>query len=450
MVEMKSNSIPDRPRGVLRPEHPLRPWLIGLIYWVALVPPTLAPKLSGNVSSRYMTIESLVERGTLAVGRSPMLRRSGSPDLARFRGRLYSDKPPVLSALGAAVYAPLYGLGVRFLGSAGQFALVNLVLVTSLVGAGSALALVGIRQLLQMTSLPSPWADLLTLGGGFGTLLLTYGVTFNNHSVAAGLITLAFARVLREGSQGHRTGWRRMGAGLLVGLAATIDLPAGGAMLVALAAWLTARSRSLPLTFLVGAGGPLLLHAVLQAQVTGTPLPVEMYPEAIAYPGSYWATEAGRWTETMPRWRFGLELLVGPQGWLTVTPALGFGVLGLILVGADRTDPLRPAAGVVAGVVIVLWLYYTWGVRRTDFSGQSFGTRHLLPITPLGYAFAVIALDRLRSRLAAVVFAVLFGVGTVYAVAGMQDPWSRIERRPDVALRVLQRFVLYPRSSYAR
>jgi hypothetical protein len=194
----------------------------------------------------------------------------------------------------------------------------------------------------------------------------------------------------------------------------------------------------------------LLLHATLQARVTGSFLPVEMYPEAIAYPGSYWTTEAGRWQETRPRWQFGLELLVGPQGWLTVTPALGFGVLGLMLVGARRSDPLRPAAEVVAGVVIVLGLYYTWGVRRTDFSGQSFGTRHLLPITPLCYFFAVVALDRLRSRRATVVFAILCAVGLVYSVAGMNDPWSRIERRPDVALRVLQRFVLYPWSSYAR
>jgi hypothetical protein len=61
-----------------------------------------------------------------------------------------------------------------------------------------------------------------------------------------------------------------------------------------------------------------------------------------------------------------------------------------------------------------------------------------------------VALDRLRSRVANLLFALLFGVGVVYAVAGMQDPWSRIERRSDVTLRVLQRFVPYPGSSYAR
>lgn len=450
---MESIPNPKDPRAaapVLRPVHPLRPWLIGLIFWAALIPPAIAPKLSGNVWSRYMTIESLVERGTLDVGRSPMLRRSGSPDLARFGGRLYSDKPPVLSALGAVVYAPLYGLGVRFLGSPGQFVAVNLVLVTSLAGAGSALAVAGLRQLLQATSFPRLPADLLALGGGCGTLLLSYGVTFNNHSVAAGLITVAFALVLLEEPHRHRDARRRWWAGLLVGLAATIDLPAGGAMLVALGVWLTGRARTVPLAFLSGVLGPLLLHAVLQAQVTGTPLPVEMYPAAIEYPGSYWATDAGRWRETAPRWRFGLELLVGPQGWLTVTPALGFGVLGLMLAGARRSDPLRPAAGVLAGTLVVLLLYYTWGVRRTDFAGQSFGTRHLLAITPLCYFFAVVALDRLRSRVASLLFGLLLGVGVVYAVAGMQDPWSRIERRPDIALRAMQRFVPYPRSSYAR
>src|SRR4051812_26429787 len=108
----ESSRTPDRPRvgpTYPRPVRPFRPLLLGALYWASLAPLTLypAPRHSGNVWSRYMTVESIVERGTLAVDRSPLLRISGSPDLVRFGGHLYSDKPPVLSALSAAIYAPL-------------------------------------------------------------------------------------------------------------------------------------------------------------------------------------------------------------------------------------------------------------------------------------------------------------------------------------------------------
>ena len=113
----------DRPAGpgagppLARPIRPIRAAALALVYWLALAALTNPVRHSGNVWSRYMTIESIIERGTLVVGRSPMLGPSGTPDLARFDRRLYSDKPPVLSMLGAALYAPLYWSGVRFVGS---------------------------------------------------------------------------------------------------------------------------------------------------------------------------------------------------------------------------------------------------------------------------------------------------------------------------------------------
>ncbi len=179
--------------------------------------------------------------------------------------------------------------------------------------------------------------------------------------------------------------------------------------------------------------------------MTGTPWPAEMYPAAFDYPGSYWTTPAGIWHETGPRWRFGLDLLVGRQGAFTVFPALWFGVLGL--AGAlYRRRPGRPAAVLVAGSCAILVGYYVWGVRRTDFAGASFGVRHLLAITPLVYLFAIIGLSRARPRgLAIGLFAVALGVGGVYAVAGMRNPWSRVERRAAAEpwLRAVDRAALY-------
>jgi hypothetical protein len=189
---------------------------------------------------------------------------------------------------------------------------------------------------------------------------------------------------------------------------------------------------------------------VVQSFVTGTPLPVEMYPEALAYEGSYWATEVGIYKETIPRSLFLVELLVGPQGWLTVTPVLVFAPIGLGLTMLRRRDALQSGAIVVAAVTAILLGYYCFGVRRTDYSGQSFGVRHLLPVSPLVFAFAVAALQWLRLGIWRLIFLALMLVGGVYAFEGMEDPWSRIERRSDLPLRVVGKFVLYPRSSYDR
>jgi hypothetical protein len=105
-------------------------------------------------------------------------------------------------------------------------------------------------------------------------------------------------------------------------------------------------------------------------------------------------------------------------------------------------------AGVVAVSVLVLLWYYTWGVRRTDIGGDSFGTRHLLAISPPCYFFGVVALERLRGKVAPVLFVVAMAVGGVYAIIGERQPWAPIEelRKTDPWLRQVQRLVIYPRS----
>lgn len=435
----ESRVSPERTRPITR----ARAVALGLGYWLALVPLTIAPRHSGNVWSRYMTIESIVERGTLAIDASPLMKISGSPDLVKVDGRTYSDKPPVLSALSAIVYAPMHAIGWSFNPSAGDVPRVNLVLVSLVVGLSSAIALIALRLMFQYVPIPRWTADLATLGCGLGTLLLTYGVTFNNHSVAAGLVTAAFGLVMSGRGRGVLSG-------VLAGLAATIDLPAGGLTLGALGVWLVLRDRRSPWEYLAASVGPIALHVLLQWSSTGSPLPAEMTPEKFHYEDSYWETEVGRFRETVPRWLWGVELLLGPQGWLTLTPDLVFGLLGIVIIAVKRHDPLRWPAIMVGTMVAVLVAFYTWGVRRTDFAGLSFGTRHLLAVTPLVWYFAVAGLARLRFRLLTFLFLITFPIGLGYAWAGMLDPWSRVERRRDVVLLFLQRGVIYPHTIYRR
>ena len=65
------------------------------------------------------------------------LWETGTVDKLRVNGHFYSDKPPVLPAVGATVYTGLYLTGIRFSGSPAQFVLANLVLVWTIVGISS-------------------------------------------------------------------------------------------------------------------------------------------------------------------------------------------------------------------------------------------------------------------------------------------------------------------------
>lgn len=477
----------------------IRPWLLGLAFVAGTLPLIRLQWNTANVWSRYMAIESLAERGSLVADRSPLLGQS-FPDVASDGKHFYTDKPPALPALGAVVYRA-FGLSMAdplqvepfaaggpiipprtiliastaatleanpivaapaAIATATGYARIfsfepwvadlrraDFVLTACLVALPSALAIVGLRILLAKVPI-APWgADLLALAFGFTSLLLPYAVTFNNHAPAAGLITLALALIVDEPREGKHRG-RRFLVGLLLGLAATIDLPAGAGASGIAAIWLALRQRRIPLAFLAGTLGPLFLHSALQAEVTGSPLPVEMYPKMFEYPGSYWATEAGRWKEIGPRWRFGVEFLIGPQGWLTVTPALFLGIAGLIWAAFRRGDPLRPLAWAAGSVTLMLVLYYIWGVRRTDFAGQSYGTRHLLAISPILFAFAVDTAARIPRRIGWIVLALTLVIGLGYAIEGVRDPWSRIDRRDDPLLQLLGRLTFYPYSSYPR
>ena len=436
----------------IRPVSVGRVWIWGILYWLILAPILLiAPQMSGNVASRYATIEAIATRGTLAVDRSVILRQGGSPDVVKFAGHSYSDKPPVLPALAAPVYFALQAAGFRFTGSIGQFVVCNFVLTWGFTTLASALSLVALRAMLQGVAIP-PWAaDLATITFGLASPLLTYAVTFNNHSVAAGCITVAWAFTLLERRDRLSSASRSpFAAGLLAALAATIDLPVGGLTLAGLGGIMLARGGRALAMFSGGAFGPLLLHAGLQSLVTGTPLPAEMYPAAFDYPGSYWLTPEGRWQDPRPRWQFGLDFLVGRQGAFTVFPLLWFGLAGLVgACGARRSD--RPSAAILLGSLLILIGYYVWGVRRTDFAGSSFGARHLLAITPMVFLFAVSAVAHARpQRLVVALFVAAALVGGIYAGAGAANPWSRVElrARTNPWLRMLQHGVLYPRGTF--
>ena len=75
--------------------------------------------IAGNDASRWAAIESLVDYGTASIERS---RFAANVDRIRIGEREYSNKPPLLSLAGAAIYVVLqatFGWSLAGAGAAG-------------------------------------------------------------------------------------------------------------------------------------------------------------------------------------------------------------------------------------------------------------------------------------------------------------------------------------------
>ena len=145
---------------------------------------------SPNDQSRLATMESLVEQGTFAIDDSTF---KDTVDKIFVNGHFYSGKPPVLSFLGAGFYFILHH--VFRLSISDSLTYYSLTLL--LVGVPSILMLVFFSKSLAFTRLDPKDRWIITYALGGGTLILSYSVVLNNHTVAASLLCLAFYCWLR-------------------------------------------------------------------------------------------------------------------------------------------------------------------------------------------------------------------------------------------------------------
>lgn len=193
------------------------------------------PFLSANDRSRWATVSALVDDGTYAIDRQMELRDAETRrrtwqtiDMVRHRdaeGRqhYYSSKPPLLATMVAGVYAVVRaatGLTLEqhpFFVGRWVLALVNLPMLAILYGC---LIAVILRHRL------SPWAAIfLTAATVFGTLLLPFAVSLNNHLPAAMATGVALWCFDRQGRFGASWGMMFL-AGIAAAFAVANELPA--------------------------------------------------------------------------------------------------------------------------------------------------------------------------------------------------------------------------------
>jgi hypothetical protein len=365
---------------------------------------------AGNDASRWAQIESLVDHGRKDIGASRFRR---TVDRVRIGELEYSNKPPFLSLIGAGVYAAVRGATGWRLADPGAHAAIRAVTIV-LVGIPSALLVAGFRRALdRFAGVAVGTRRLLTVALAAGTLLFSYSVTLNNHTVAAALLFGGFAAALSR---------RALAAGALCGLAAAVDLLPGLGMAPFL---LAATALGAPAAGRV-AGRFAAGLAVGVAALVGSNLFVVgsiWTPKLV--PGAYdLSAQAGPSAGgvVLPEsWTYPLECLFGGHGLFAVSPVLLLGAWGL--VEACRRPPFagRPlwlavAAGVALQVVVHVLLAGSYG-------GWSYGYRYLLPVQPLLLFAAGAVVAGSRARLARALLYALLPVAVVFAALGAYNPW---------------------------
>jgi hypothetical protein len=220
------------------------------------------------------------------------------------------------------------------------------------------------------------WAWFFTLAAaGFGTLLLPFTQTLNNHTLAAFSAFFALYQFLRIWDDGRASAWRFATAGLLAGFAATNELPA--AAFVALLGWLLVfRFPSKTIAWFVPfAAIPILALMTSQYAAFGKfALAYEEFgTDAYLFEGSLWKTPLELdalnlpWTDPEEAARRGIvaesyglylfHMTLGHHGFWSMTPIFLFGACGMVRLLRDSGKGAAALA-----VVLVLAALAVWGV----------------------------------------------------------------------------------------
>lgn len=370
--------------------------------------------MAGNEASRLATVQAFAERGTFAIENAPFR----TVDHIVIGEHVYSDKPLVQSFLLGLLYKALaFATGISFESAYGLSIYLTVSLGVGLLNV--ALFLLFLLRLDRDCEAPFLSKLLLSASLPLATLLLSYGVSMNNHTPSAFLLLLlAFQLVEYAGTPSPS---RAFLAGLTAGLLLDFEIPVGaffgvGAFVsVALASGEEGRLRKLCL-YSLGGLLPILFMLLLNHIAFG-----RMLPQYIG------AGSSGTFKLPLPgpsSFGYAFDVLFGARGFFSYMPAMLFIVPALL-----RRRSLPPSSKAKVETAL-LWtcgavaLFYV--VCTNEYGGWAYGFRYLVPLIPIVWLF--IARDcapAIGSARYALLCALLLW-GLVVSYVGAYNPWCNV------------------------
>lgn len=362
--------------------------------------------LAGNDSSRYAQIEALVDYHQTNINES---KYNWTIDRVTLNEKDYSNKPPSLSIIGSGIYLVLkniFGLTFQKNESLTVYLLTLLIIGLST----SWLATKFYTSLEIHKNIQHNIRVLATLALTTGTILTSFSVTFNNHTVAAALIFAAFSDAMAQKS---------FKAGMWVSLAMCIDVVPGALFIPVLALFLfyeRGRNGLLKYFTSVFIGG--ILFVSLNLLIAGHPLPPKLIAGGIDHSSQY---ESVVQHVPLPKnWLYPLQCLFGWHGFFSVSPVLIIGAIGLVLA-VKKKEPLKRRNTIFIGSgVLVMLLGYAFFIG--SLGGWSYGIRYLIPIMPILLFFIPVVLKKMRTP----IFICVLTLSTLFALIGMYNPWPPV------------------------
>ncbi len=433
--------------------------------------PEPAPTFSSNDKSRWATVRALVDEGTYVIGRRVNHReteksadggKTGYADegilfLNDYRsldvvmdpetGLFYSSKPPLFPTLLAGEYwlfKSLVGWDI----DRDRWPVMATILFTVNV-LPFAVYLLLLAKLIER--LPAgDFARLFAFAAAcFGTFVVTFAGTLNNHTPAVYCVLFAVYPLLAARLDGRPETARDLAvSGFFGGLAFTLELPAAALVAGLAAPLLVARPRLTLLAFVPAALVPVAGLALTNYLAMGHVKPVygEFGGPWYNYPGSHWAkwgTPAARGIDfnREPTTVYAFHLLFGHHGWFSLTPVWLVGLAGLAGLAAKAGPSARAVfargddraravwtpqllAALTLAVSAVVFAFYLSRTNSYNYGGNTSGPRWLFWLTPLWLLAVPAGADRLgRSRAGRLAAAALLGFAAFAAFYPQANPW---------------------------
>lgn len=392
-------------------------WLTFFLLLIGLL--TIHPAVQGyNDGSRMATIQSLVEDHTFAIDNSDFFEGF---DKVYIDGHYYSDKPVFTALFGAAVYFPLYHLGIT-LGPGWNLAYYLITLLTVklfwFLGVKTFYAILGHLEMGKKDRL------LLTVAVALGSLFFSWSATFNNHVLSAGLLLFGLYFLLKVQPEAGNF-WNYFLAGLFFALSGVQDFTMM-TFYACFALYILFKGplRGEKLAYLL----PLLLTVVptlwINYAISGSIVPFYLVKEYYLYP-EFPLLESNLFVgmELKGGWDLighAVEFLFWKKGFLLHNP-LTFLAIPLMVVVIIRKGKLWKEALVITfGSLVVIVAYL---LTSLDYGGFAYSIRWFVPLLPLWYVFLYPIFTQERPKLRRA-FSVLFILSVIIAAVGLIDPWT--------------------------
>ncbi|WP_194793326.1 hypothetical protein [Raineyella fluvialis] len=385
---------------------------------------TIVPKVMGwNDGTRMATIQALVQHHTLSIEPTSF---ASVNDKVFIGGHFYSDKLATPQLLGAAVYWPIWHLGIRL---APDWNLAYYLVTLFTVKLFWLLGLVAFYGSLAFTRLDRVRRLWLTVALGIGTLVLSWSATFNNHSLAASWVAIAFWFLLRARNKG-RVLPNLFLSGLFFGLAGSSDVPtmafpAAFGLYVLLDRRLRRGTWAYVVALLIAVAPALAVNYA----ISGSLVPVQIVPRYFDFPGSPWNAEHLTGTGVNSGsflGRYTTGMLVGMRGFLVYNP-LSLLALPLMVREFVRRRRFASEALVIFLMSVVIVGYYC--LASNNYGGDAYSIRWFVTMLPLWMFFLYPLLEG-KGAWRWVVLGAFLAVSVPIAVIGAWNPWSRADVNP--------------------